>query len=90
MESTARAFKDNARAAIADPQLRRALDHVKVGFIGKRAKAAACASTAVTLVSSMNLYTFLVARVNSLTTSLSAAGITWSSISTTSTCEPRA
>ena len=41
MESTARAFKDNARAAIADPQLKRALSHVKEGFIGKRAKAAA-------------------------------------------------
>ncbi len=41
MESTAHAFKDNARAAIADPQLRRALSHVKEGFIGKRAKAAA-------------------------------------------------
>jgi len=41
MESTARAFKDNARAAVADPQLRRALGHVKVGFIEKRAKAAA-------------------------------------------------
>jgi len=41
MESTARAFKANARAAVADPQLRRALDHVKAGFIGKRAAAAA-------------------------------------------------
>ena len=41
MESTTRAFKDNARAAVADPQLKRALVHVKEGFIGKRAKAAA-------------------------------------------------
>ena len=41
MESTARAFKDNARKAVADPQLKRALSHVKEGFIGKRATAAA-------------------------------------------------
>jgi L-lactate dehydrogenase complex protein LldF len=41
MESTTRAFKENARAAVADPQLKRALAHVKEGFIGKRAKAAA-------------------------------------------------
>ncbi|MDH3596741.1 MAG: LUD domain-containing protein, partial [Rhodospirillales bacterium] len=41
MESSARAFKENARAAVADPQLKRALSHVKEGFIGKRAKAAA-------------------------------------------------
>jgi L-lactate dehydrogenase complex protein LldF len=41
MESTAHAFKDNARAAVADPQLKRALAHVKEGFIAKRAKAAA-------------------------------------------------
>ncbi len=41
MESTARAFKENARAAVADEQLKRALAHVKEGFIGKRAKAAA-------------------------------------------------
>ncbi len=41
MRSTARTFKENAKAAVADPQLRRALDHVKSGFIGKRAKAAA-------------------------------------------------
>ena len=41
MESSARAFKENARAAVADPQLRRALAHVKEGFNGKRAKAAA-------------------------------------------------
>ena len=41
MQSTAHAFKDNSKAAIADPQLKRALSHVKAGFIGKRAKAAA-------------------------------------------------
>ena len=41
MESTAHAFKANARAAVADPQLKRALAHVKTGFIGKRAKAVA-------------------------------------------------
>jgi L-lactate dehydrogenase complex protein LldF len=41
MESTAHAFKANARAAVKDPQLKRALAHVKEGFIGKRAKAAA-------------------------------------------------
>ncbi|MEE8188828.1 MAG: lactate utilization protein B [Kiloniellales bacterium] len=41
MESTAHAFEDNARKAVADPQLKRALSHVKTGFIGKRAKAAA-------------------------------------------------
>ncbi len=41
MESSARAFKENARRALADPQLKRALAHVKVGFIGKRAKAVA-------------------------------------------------
>ncbi len=41
MKSTAHAFKANAKAAVADPQLKRALSHVKSGFIGKRAKAAA-------------------------------------------------
>jgi L-lactate dehydrogenase complex protein LldF len=41
MEASARAFKANAREAVQDPQLKRALAHVKVGFIGKRAKAAA-------------------------------------------------
>ncbi len=41
MHSTAHSFKDNAKAAVADPQLKRALGHVKSGFIGKRAKAAA-------------------------------------------------
>ena len=39
MHSTAHAFKDNAKAALEDPQLKRALTHVKTGFIGKRAKA---------------------------------------------------
>jgi L-lactate dehydrogenase complex protein LldF len=41
MESSAHAFKENARRAVADPQLKRALHHVKAGFIHKRAKAAA-------------------------------------------------
>ncbi len=41
MDPSPRAFKANARAAVKDPQLKRALAHVKVGFIGKRAKAAA-------------------------------------------------
>ena len=41
MEPSPRAFKANAREAVQDPQLKRALAHVKVGFIGKRAKAAA-------------------------------------------------
>ncbi len=41
MESTAHAFKANARAAVEDPQLKRALAHIKGGFIGKRAKAVA-------------------------------------------------
>ncbi len=41
MESTAHAFKANARAAVQDPQLQRALSHIKEGFIGKRAKAVA-------------------------------------------------
>ena len=40
MQSTAHAFKDNAKRAVADPQLRRALSHVKEGFIVKRRKAA--------------------------------------------------
>jgi L-lactate dehydrogenase complex protein LldF len=34
-------FKENARAALADPQLQRALMHVRSNFIDKRAKAAA-------------------------------------------------
>jgi L-lactate dehydrogenase complex protein LldF len=41
MDSSPRAFKANARAAVKDPQLKRALAHVKIGFIGKRAKAVA-------------------------------------------------
>ncbi|RMD60794.1 MAG: iron-sulfur cluster-binding protein [Alphaproteobacteria bacterium] len=41
MHSTARAFKANARTAVEDPQLKRALRHVKEGFIHKRAKAVA-------------------------------------------------
>ena len=41
MDPSPRAFKANARAAVQDPQLKRALAHVKVGFIGKRAKAVA-------------------------------------------------
>ena len=41
MESTAHAFKANARAAVQDPQLKRALSHIKEGFIGKRAMAVA-------------------------------------------------
>jgi L-lactate dehydrogenase complex protein LldF len=34
-------FSENVRTAVADPQLQRAMAHVKSGFIGKRAKAAA-------------------------------------------------
>jgi L-lactate dehydrogenase complex protein LldF len=41
MHSSASTFKENARRAVDDPQLRKALDHVKSGFIGKRAKAKA-------------------------------------------------
>jgi len=41
MRSTAHSFKDNATAALADPQLRLALDNIKTGFIAKRAAAAA-------------------------------------------------
>ena len=41
MQSTSHAFPDNARAAVRDPQLKKALTHVKAGFIDKRAKAAA-------------------------------------------------
>ena len=40
MESTAHAFKDNARQALNDAQLQRALGNVKDGFIQKRARAA--------------------------------------------------
>jgi L-lactate dehydrogenase complex protein LldF len=38
---TAQNFKANARAALVDPQLQRALNHVRSNFIDKRAKAAA-------------------------------------------------
>ncbi len=41
MDSTSRSFKDNAKTALSDAQLRRALDNMKEGFIAKRAKAAA-------------------------------------------------
>ena len=41
MQSTAHAFKDKAATAVHDPQLQRALQHVREGFINKRAKAAA-------------------------------------------------
>ncbi len=34
-------FKENARAALADPALQKAMGHVKTGFIDRRAKAAA-------------------------------------------------
>ena len=40
MQITSPRFKLNAREAIADPQLQRALAHVQVGFIEKRSKAA--------------------------------------------------
>ncbi|WP_420345893.1 LutB/LldF family L-lactate oxidation iron-sulfur protein [Pelagibius sp.] len=39
MQSSSPAFKDNARAALADQTLQKALKNVKSGFIGKRAKA---------------------------------------------------
>ncbi|GGE91217.1 iron-sulfur cluster-binding protein [Stappia taiwanensis] len=41
MHITSPAFKDNARAALDDDALQRALGNVRSGFIGKRAKAAA-------------------------------------------------
>jgi len=41
MEPTSHAFKDNARRALNDPQLQRALGNVKQGFIAKRATAVA-------------------------------------------------
>jgi L-lactate dehydrogenase complex protein LldF len=41
MESTAHAFKANARHALADAQLQKALGNIKRGFVDKRAKAAA-------------------------------------------------
>ena len=41
MQSTSHAFKDNARAALANQTLQKAMKHVKTGFIDKRAKARA-------------------------------------------------
>ena len=41
MQSTSHAFKSNAQRAVEDPQLKRAMKHVRSGFIHKRAKAAA-------------------------------------------------
>ena len=41
MRITASRFKKNARAALADPQLQRAMGHVRRGFIDKRAAAVA-------------------------------------------------
>jgi L-lactate dehydrogenase complex protein LldF len=41
MRAISHAFKENARAALADASLQKALGHVKPGFIDKRAKAAA-------------------------------------------------
>ncbi len=40
MEPTSHAFKENARKAVADPQVARSRQHMKAGFIGKRRKAA--------------------------------------------------
>src|SRR5262245_11110984 len=39
MQLTAEKFKDNAKHALADPQLQRALNHVRHNFIDKRAQA---------------------------------------------------
>ena len=39
MEITSPAFKENAQQALTDPQLQRAMGHVRAGFIDKRAKA---------------------------------------------------
>lgn len=39
MQITSPAFKENARTALADPQLQKALVHVRSGFIDKRVKA---------------------------------------------------
>lgn len=39
MEQTSHTFKDNARKALRDDQLQRALGNVQTGFIGKRAEA---------------------------------------------------
>ncbi|HEX9906549.1 MAG TPA: LUD domain-containing protein, partial [Propylenella sp.] len=41
MNVSAKSFKENARHALDDPQLQRALNHVRHNFIDKRAKAAA-------------------------------------------------
>ena len=41
MNVSAQSFKENARHALDDPQLQRALNHVRHNFIDKRAKAAA-------------------------------------------------
>ncbi len=41
MDSRAHAFKQNAKDALGDPQLKRALGHIKGGFVRKRAEAAA-------------------------------------------------
>jgi L-lactate dehydrogenase complex protein LldF len=41
MKITAPAFKENARQALSDPHLQRALEHVEAGFIRKRAKVVA-------------------------------------------------
>ncbi|MGI9480831.1 MAG: LutB/LldF family L-lactate oxidation iron-sulfur protein [Hyphomicrobiales bacterium] len=41
MEATSRKFKSNARSALNDEQLQRALTNVPSGFVNKRAKAAA-------------------------------------------------
>src|SRR5882672_9778185 len=41
MQLTADTFKENAREALSDPQLQRALNHVRHNFIDKRAQAAA-------------------------------------------------
>jgi L-lactate dehydrogenase complex protein LldF len=40
MDATSHSFKENAKRALTDEQLRRALDNMKAGFIAKRAKAA--------------------------------------------------
>jgi L-lactate dehydrogenase complex protein LldF len=39
MEVTSSAFKENAKVALADPQLQKALVHLRAGFIEKRQKA---------------------------------------------------
>ena len=41
MESTAHDFKHNARLALTNEQLQRSLDHIRSGFVDKRAKVAA-------------------------------------------------